>query len=123
MPTKVAGRERGRVGRERERERWELTGDVVIEELAPLHQHGGELGGGDVAVLVHQGADGPRTGQRRSRHRHAHLVDSWPSSPNKTQTQSIPRSTSRHTVQPVELSVACSRSLATYSLETNQLFI
>lgn len=41
-----------------------LTRDVVINELAPLHHHGGELVGGDVLVAVDEGADHARTGQR-----------------------------------------------------------
>ena len=36
----------------------------MVEKLAPLHHHGGELAGRDVAVAVNQSADRPSAGQR-----------------------------------------------------------
>lgn len=52
-----------------------LTCDVVIEELTPLHHHGGKLVSADVAVSMDQCADGAGGRQRAAECRLAEAID------------------------------------------------
>lgn len=51
-----------------------LTRDIVINELSPLHHHGGELLSGYVSMTMDQSADHSGTRERFAVHAEAYFL-------------------------------------------------